>query len=88
MFGEQAFSLVHHLKSPVTLPPSWAKQHRREQVGFDFKWSFLSQGIFYASHQKLNICSISFIGIQPQNECYTEYNYVDYLVLENEHCAI
>lgn len=61
------------------------KTAQKGMVVVAFKWNFLSQGIFYASHQKLNICSISFIGIQAQNEHYTECNYVDCLVLE--HCA-
>lgn len=75
-------------KIPVTRPPFQAKQHKGLWVGFDFKWNSLSRGIFYACHQRLNICSISFIAIQPQNERYTESNYVDYLVLENIRRAI
>lgn len=75
-------------KIPVTRPPFQAKQHTGVWVGCDFKWNSLSRGIFYASNQRLNICSLSFIAIQPQNECYTECNYVDYLVLENVQCTI
>lgn len=59
------------------------KRNRRERVS-DFKWSSLSRGIFNARHLMLNICSLPFPAIQPQNECYTECNYADYLVLENE----
>lgn len=88
MFSQQEFFFGPTFKIPVTLPRSQAKVHKGVWVGFDFKWSSLSRGIFYACRQKLNICSISFIAIQPQNECYTEYNYVDYLVLENEHRRI
>lgn len=59
------------------------KRNRRERVS-DFKWSSLSRGIFNARHRKPNICSPPFPAIQPQNECYTECNYADYLVLEKE----
>lgn len=87
MFWQQEIFFGPPIKIPVNLPPSQA-EHKGEWERFDFKWSSLRWGIFYACHQKLNICSISFTAIQPQNECYTEYNYVDYLVLEKEHCTV
>lgn len=88
MFWQQEIFFGPPIKIPVSLPPSEAQEHRGVWEGLDFKWSSLRWGIFYARHQKLNICSISFTAIQRQNECYTEYNYVDYLVLEKEHCTI
>ncbi len=88
VFWQQECFFGAPIKIPVRLSPFQAEELRGVWVGFDFKWNSLRRRIFYACHQKLNICSISFIAIQPQNECYSECNYVDYLVLEKEHCTI
>lgn len=63
------------------------KQHEGVWVGFDFKWNSLSRGDLLCLPSKAEHLFCFFYS-QPQNERYTECNYVDYLVLENIHCTI